>query len=52
VQAFDPLVLPLFLELGSILFFSAAFQRTVAPLHAEIESISQPLQACVRVLPS
>jgi hypothetical protein len=26
VQAFDPLVLPLFLELGSVLFFASAFQ--------------------------
>jgi hypothetical protein len=30
VVAFDPFMLPLFLELGSILFFSAAFSRTIS----------------------
>jgi hypothetical protein len=52
VQAFDPLVLPLFLELGSILFFAAAFPRaeTIAqPLQPAIETIAQPLQYCARV---
>src|SRR6478672_10351309 len=29
VVALDPFILPLFLELGSILFFSAAFSRTI-----------------------
>src|SRR5262249_47786556 len=46
VQAFDPLVLPLFLELGSILFFAAAFptRRTIAqPLQPAIETNAQPL---------
>jgi hypothetical protein len=49
VQALDPLVLPLFLELGSILFFSVAFpirKETIAqPLQPAIETIAQPLQA-------
>ena len=52
VQAFDPLVLPLFLELGSILFFAAAFptRRTIAqPLQPAIETNAQPLQSLVRV---
>jgi hypothetical protein len=52
VQAFDPLVLPLFLELGSILFFAAAFPRaeTIAqPLQPAIDTIAQPLQHCTRV---
>jgi hypothetical protein len=48
VQAVDPLVLPLFLEPGSILFFTAAFPRsTIAqPLQPAIETIAQPLHHC------
>src|SRR5262249_43049383 len=52
VQAFDPLVLPLFLELGSILFFAAAFPaaNTIAqPLQPATETIAQQLQHCARV---
>jgi hypothetical protein len=52
VQAFDPLVLPLFLELGSILFFAAAFPtaKTITqPLQPAIDTIAQPLQRCARV---
>ena len=40
VQALDPLVLPLFLELGSILFFSVAFP-------AQRRTIAQPLQPAI-----
>jgi len=43
-QAFDPLVLPLFLELGSILFFAVAFPILNRPA---IETIAQPLHATV-----
>jgi hypothetical protein len=52
VQAIDPLVLPLFLELGSILFFAAAFPAplTIAqPLQPAIETNAQPLQHSTRV---
>jgi hypothetical protein len=53
VQAIDPLVLPLFLEFGSIVFFAAAFpmQRiTIAqPLQPVTETIAQPLQHSARV---
>jgi hypothetical protein len=51
VQAVDPLVLPLFLEPGSILFFTATFPRsTIAqPLQPAIETIAQPLHHCARV---
>jgi hypothetical protein len=39
VQALDPLVLPLFLEFGSILFFAAAFpQSRIAEPHCTLQS--------------
>src|SRR5262245_21873793 len=52
VQAIDPLVLPLFLELGSILFFAGAFptRHPVAqPLQPAIETNARPLQNCARI---
>jgi hypothetical protein len=45
-QAFDPLVLPPFLEMGSILFFAGAFpmRHTIAQLlQPATETIAQPL---------
>jgi hypothetical protein len=52
-QAFDPLLLPLFLEMGSILFFAAAFpmRRTIAqPLQPAIETNAQRLPNRAHVL--
>jgi len=47
VVAVGPFILPLFLELGSILFFAAGFPTQRSTIAQPLQTIAQPLQRLV-----